>query len=176
MIVNTLVKLLTLFSIMASAYAYEIFHEPPEKFLQGVPSQLEVLTPYYLDQVDFVHLYLKAGGQSTYQELNFYELEGAWFCDIPAAFMNVDTLSYYIIASFGPAGFAALPAIDPEIFPFKVPLLKFRSKGKKFKPELVQEVIVDYQVTPWKPKPAYRSNSFPVLYIPKANRIFIGSG
>jgi len=156
--------------------AFEISHEPPAHFLQGVPGQLEVLTPYYLDEPDFVRLYLRPVNQDVYQELTFYPQEGAWYCDIPAAFMNTDTLCYYISASFGPAGFAALPEVDPESHPFKVPLIRFKSKKRKFEPALINAAIKDYTVTPWKPKPAHRSNNFPVLYIPKANRAFIESG
>jgi len=134
------------------------------------------LTPYYLNDPDFVRLYLRPNNQDVYQELNFYPQEGAWYCDIPAAFMNADTLCYYIGASFGPAGLAALPAKDPETHPFKVPLIRFRSKNKKYEPALFREVIREMTVTPWKPKPARRSNNFPVLYIPRANRAFIESG
>ncbi len=176
MIAKFVGKILILFCMVQYLAAFEIYHEAPENFLQGVPGQLEVLAPYYLDEIDFVRLYLKAEDQTAFQELNFYAQEGAWYCDIPASFMNVDTLCYFISASFGPAGFAALPAKDPELHPYKVPLLKFKSKGQKFEPELLQDVIVDYSVTPWKPKPAFRSNKFPVLYIPKANRAFIESG
>ncbi|MEA3287596.1 MAG: hypothetical protein U9Q77_09520 [Candidatus Marinimicrobia bacterium] len=176
MIVKHFGRGLLLISISLSVSAFEIYHEAPENFLQGVPGQLEVLTPHYLDNVDFVRLYLKAQDQSAYQELNFYNQEGAWYCDIPASFMNADTLCYYIGASFGPAGLAALPAKDPELYPFKIPLIKFKSKGQKFEPKLMQDVIVDYTVTPWKAKPAFRSNKYPVLYIPKANRVFVESG
>jgi len=162
--------------LLTTSQAFEIYHEAPENFLQGVPGQLEVLTPYYLDSPDFVRLYLKANGQSMYQELNFYAQEEAWFCDIPAAFMNVDTLVYYISASFGPAGFAALPGGNPEKNPYKVPLIKFKTKGRKFDPELIQDAIVDYTVTPWNVKPAFRESNFPVLYIPRATQAFIESG
>lgn len=176
MITKFLLRLLVLSSMMQFAFSFEIYHSPPEYFLQGVPSQLEVLTPYYLNEPEFVRLYLKAQTQTAYQELSFYEQEGAWFCDIPAAYLTADTLLYYIGVSFGPAGFAALPAENPETDPFKIPLLKFNLKGKKFEPKLNKDVLVDYSVTPWKPKPAYRSNNFPVLYLPKSNRAFIESG
>ncbi len=175
-IANFLLRLLVLSSIIQFAFSFEIYHSPPEHFLQGVPSQLEVLTPYYLNEPDYVRLYLKPQGQSAYQELSFYEQEGAWFCDIPAAYLVTDTLRYYISVSFGPAGFAALPAEDPETNPFKIPLVKFNSENRKLVPKLARDVLTDYIVTPWKPKPAYRSNNFPVIYLPKANRAFIESG
>ena len=158
------------------ARCYEIYHQAPKQFLQGVPGQLEVFLPDYLDQVDNVKLFLRRAGQTLYEELQFYPQEGAWFCDIPAAYMNTDTLYYFITASFGPAGFAALPALEPEKHPFHVPLLKFKTRNKQFEPALISKVIVDYEVIPWKPKPAFRSNKFPVLYIPESNSAFVESG
>lgn len=159
-----------------TVWSYEIYHQTPEQFLQGVPGQLEVFLPEYLDQVDHVTLYLRPGDQTTYEELRFYPVEAVWLCDIPAAYMNADTLCYFISASFGPAGFAAIPAESPQDHPFKIPLLKFKSKNRKFEPEMKQSVIVDYSITPWKPTPTRRSNNFPVLYIPQPNSVFIESG
>lgn len=159
-----------------SVLSFEIYHTPPEHFLQGVPGQLEVILPHYLDDPDFVKLFIRESKGEVYQELSFSEDGGAWYCDIPASFMGGDSLCYYVGASFGPAGLAAFPAENPESNPIKIPLLKFITKNRKFEPELVQSVIVDYQVTPWKPKPARRSNNFPVLYVPRANKAFIESG
>ncbi len=176
MIVKLILKGLFLVCMLESAIAFEIYHTPPENFLQGVPGHLEVLTPYYLDRPDYVNLFLKLNHENAFQELHFYEQEGAWFCDIPAAFMETDTLFYYISVSFGPAGFAALPATEPELYPLKIPLIKFKTRNRRFEPELIQDVIAEYTVTPWKPKPTYRSNDFPVLYIPKTNSAFIESG
>ncbi len=169
-------RLLSLILLVSVAHCFEIYHKAPSNFLQGVPGQLEVIVPHYLNEPDFIHLFIRDRPGQVYQELSFYENEGAWYCDIPAAYMNVDTLCYYIGASFGPAGLAALPAENPESNPFKVPLVRFNIKGTKFEPELVQKVIVDHTVTPWKPKPARRTNNFPVLYIPKANQAFIEGG
>ncbi len=174
--IRYLVGMILIFGLVPSSQAFEIYHEVPENFLQGVPGHLEVLTPFYLDTPDFVRLYIKAKGQGAYQELNFYQHEASWFCDIPAAFMNVDTLEYFISASFGPAGFAALPANNPEEHPYKVPLIKFKSKKRRFEPALVEKAIADYSVTPWNKKPAFRENNFPVLYIPKATQAFVESG
>ncbi|MCF7808645.1 MAG: hypothetical protein K9M49_06430 [Candidatus Marinimicrobia bacterium] len=161
---------------LSTGQAYELYHTPPEQLLQGVPGQLEVLTPHYLPDPQSVTLHLKGQGQYSYQELYFYPGEGAWRCDIPAAYLDTDTLTYYISASFGPAGLAAYPAENPASQPVKIPLIKFTTKGQRLEPELIKDSIVDYQVTPWKPRPAYRSNKFPVIYIPKSNRFFIESG
>ena len=163
-------------SIVASGFSFEIYHNQPEHFLQGVPGQLEVVLPHYLDDPDFVRLYIREQNKQVYQELTFYEESGAWFCNIPAAYMNGDTLCYYIGASFGPAGLAALPPENPEEHPLKIPLVEFTTKNRKFEPEFMRDVIVTHTVTPWKPKPQRRSNDFPVLYIPKANQAFIESG
>lgn len=169
----TILLMLCLFS---AGQAYELFHTPPEQFLQGVPGQLEVLTPHYLPDPQYVTLHLRGDDQYSFQELQFYPGEGAWSCDIPAAYMDTDTLRYYISASFGPAGLAAYPAEKPDTNPIKIPLIKFTTRGKRLEPQLMQESIVDFQVTPWTPRPAYRSNKFPVIYIPEANRFFIESG
>jgi len=169
-------SLIVLISLFTSGFSYEIYHNQPEHFLQGVPGQLEVILPHYLDDPDFVRLYIRAQNKQVYQELTFYEASGAWFCDIPAAYMDGDTLCYYIGTSFGPAGLAAFPAENPEAFPLKVPLVKFTTNNRKFEPEFVGDVIINHTVTPWKPKPNRRSNNFPVLYIPKANQAFIESG
>lgn len=168
--------LLLLLLIGSSSLAFEIYHNPPQHFLQGVPGQLEVILPHYLDEPDFVKLFIREKGRTSFEELSFYEQSGAWYCDIPAAYMNSDTLSYYIGASFGPAGLAAYPPQNPDTHPINIPLLKFITQGRKFEPKMVRDVIVDHQVTPWKPKPLRRSNNFPVLYIPKANKAFIESG
>jgi hypothetical protein len=175
-IARTLQTALALLFTISCGFSFEIYHNPPEKFLQWFPGQLEVILPHYLDEPDFVKLFIREHGKMVYQELSFYEDSGAWYCDIPAAYMNGDSLCYYIGASFGPAGLAAFPAENPEKYPVKVPLLKFKTKNRKFEPKLVQEVIVNQTVTPWKPKPSRRSNNFPVLYIPKANQAFIESG
>ncbi|NQV42608.1 MAG: hypothetical protein HQ506_09655 [Candidatus Marinimicrobia bacterium] len=176
MITKLIISITLLLGAFPLAQAFEIYHNPPEHFLQGVPGQLEVILPYYLNEPDFVKLFIREQGQDVYQELTFYDESGAWYCDIPAAYMNGDSLSYYIGASFGPAGLAAFPAENPESNPLTVPLLKFITKNRKFEPTLIQDVLVDYSVTPWKPKPARRSNNFPVIYIPKANKAFIESG
>jgi len=175
-ITKLIISITLLLGAFPLAQAFEIYHNPPEHFLQGVPGQLEVILPYYLNEPDFVKLFIREQGQDVYQELTFYDESGAWYCDIPAAYMNGDSLSYYIGASFGPAGLAAFPAENPESNPLTVPLLKFITKNRKFEPTLIQDVLVDYSVTPWKPKPARRSNNFPVIYIPKANKAFIESG
>lgn len=156
--------------------AFEIYHTPPEHFLQGVPGQLEVILPHYLDEPEFVKLFIKGQGRGVFEELSFYDDGGAWYCDIPAAYMNGDTLAYYIGASFGPAGLAAFPAKNPDTHPLRIPLLKFLTKNRKFEPKMVLDVIAKHEVTPWKPKPPRRSNNFPVLYIPQANKAFIESG
>jgi len=175
-IVRFYFKIVLLLGVFGTCFSFEIYHIPPENFLQGVPGQLEVLTPHYLEEAEYVRLYIKPQTLEAYQELNFYTQDEAWYCDIPASYMNADTLCYYISASFGPAGFAAKPANNPEANPFKVPLIRFKSKGQKFEPELMGAVIIDYTVTPWKPKPRRRANNFPVLYIPKANDAFIEAG
>ncbi|MCF7822661.1 MAG: hypothetical protein K9N35_00665 [Candidatus Marinimicrobia bacterium] len=162
--------------LISSLCGFELYHNPPEKFLQGVPGQIEVLTPDYLPTPDYVTLFLRHYDQDIYQELTFYESEGTWYCDIPAAYLDTDTLCYYIGASFGPAGLAAFPPENPESSPLKIPLVKFKTKGRKLEPAFVKGSIVDYEVTPWKPKPAYRASNFPVIYIPKTNRAFIESG
>ncbi len=162
--------------LFSDAFAFELYHNQPANFLQGVPGQLEVIVPHYLNEPDFIHLFIRDQDGQVYQELSFYAESGAWYCDIPAAYMNVDTLCYYIGASFGSAGMAALPVDQPETHPFKIPLVRFNIKGRKFEPKLAKDVIVDHIVTPWKPKPSRRSNIFPVLYIPKANQAFIESG
>ena len=167
---------IVLLSCITAGYSYEIYHNQPEHFLQGVPGQLEVIIPHYLDEPDFIRLYIKEQDKQVYQELTFYEESGAWFCDIPAAYMNSDTLCYYIGASFGPAGLAAFPAQNPAENPLKVPLVKFTTKNRKFEPRFIKDVIVTHTVTPWKPKPARRSNNFPVIYIPRPNQAFIESG
>lgn len=176
MIVKIIVSAIFLLGSFTPGFSFEIYHNPPEHFLQGVPGQLEVILPHYLAEPDFVKLFIREQGKTVYQELTFYEESGAWYCDIPAAYMNGDSLSYYIGASFGSAGLAAFPAENPDANPIKIPLLKFITKNRKFEPKLIQDVIVDHTVTPWKPKPARRSNNFPVLYIPKANQAFIESG
>ncbi len=176
MINKLTLTILLLLSLVNSGVAFEIYHNKPDNFLQGVPGQLEVILPHYLNDPDFVRLYIKQQKQMVYQELSFYEESGAWFCDIPAAYMSGDSLAYYITASFGPAGFAAFPPDNPDLYPIKIPLIKFSTKNRKFEPELVKEMIVDHTVTPWKPKPPRRSNNFPVLYIPQANQAFIESG
>jgi hypothetical protein len=168
--------MLLLAAFVSHLAAYEIYHHAPEQFLQGVPGQLEVFLPDYLDQVDHVKLFLRPNGQSVYEELQFYPLEGAWFCDIPAAYMNTDTLAYFISASFGPAGFAALPAQQPDQHPFRVPLLKFSTKNKRYEPKLIKEAVESFKVVPWKPTPQVRLNRFPVIYIPKPNSAFVESG
>jgi len=166
---------LTILAPLGIIKAYDIYHIPPAHFIQGVPGQLEVVLPDYLDP-DFVKLFIRDQDRAIYEELSFYEDAGAWYCDIPAAYMRGDTLYYYIGASFGPAGLAAFPAEDPDVFPLGIPLIKFITTKRKFEPQLTQEVIVDYRVTPWKPKPARRSNNFPVLYVPQATQAFIESG
>ncbi len=176
MIVSRFLSITFLLSAFSWGFSFEIYHNPPEHFLQGVPGQLEVILPHYLDEPDFVKLFIREQSKMVYQELTFYEEAGAWYCDIPAAYMNGENLSYYIGASFGPAGLAAFPAENPDEHPVQVPLLKFVTKNRKFEPKLIQDVIVDYKVTPWKQKPPRRSNNFPVLYIPKANKAFIESG
>ncbi len=176
MIAKIILSITLLFGAFPAVHAFEIYHNPPEHFLQGVPGQLEVILPHYLNEPDFVKLFIKEDGMEVYQELTFYEVSGAWYCDIPAAYMSGDSLCYYIGASFGPAGLAAFPADDPERDPLKVPLLKFITKNRRFEPKLIQDVILDHTVTPWKPKPSRRSNNFPVLYIPKANQAFVESG
>ncbi len=176
MIAKFFTSAILLTSIFQAGYSFEIYHIPPENFLQGVPGQLEVLTPHYLDEPDFVRLYIRTNKGTTYQEVSFYSQDESWFCDIPASYMNVDTLYYYISASFCPAGFAAIPPNNPETNPFGVPLIRFRSKGVKFEPELMHEVIVDYTVTPWNKKPRRRSNNFPVLYISEPSSAFVESG
>ena len=169
-------RVLFLVALINQLSAYQIYHQPPEQFLQGVPGQLEVFLPDYLEQVDHVKLFLRPGNRSAFEELQFYPQEAAWFCDIPAAYMNADTLAYFISASFGPAGFAALPAERPSEHPFKVPLLKFTTQNKRYEPKMMRDVIESFEVTPWKPTPHFRSNNFPVLYIPKPNSAFIESG
>ncbi|MBT5786531.1 MAG: hypothetical protein HON50_04685 [Candidatus Marinimicrobia bacterium] len=176
MITRAIVVAFLLLGSCSQGFSFEIYHNPPDHFLQGVPGQLEVILPHYLADPDFVKLFIREQGKMVYQELTFYEESGAWYCDIPAAYMNGDKLSYYIGASFGPAGLAAFPAENPDTNPVQVPLLKFITKNRKFEPKLIQDVIVDHIVTPWKPKPLRRSNNFPVLYIPKANQAFIESG
>ena len=176
MIAKLFKRSLLLGLLMSVGLSFELYHNQPEHFLQGVPGQLEVILPHYLDSPDFVRLYIKESDRSVFQELTFYEEEGAWYCDIPASYMNGDTLCYYIGASFGPAGLAAYPPENPELYPLKVPLIQFTLKGRKLEPKLVQDVIVKHWVTPWKPKPARRSNNFPVIYIPKPNQAFIESG
>lgn len=156
--------------------AYEIYHVPPDELYQGVPSQLEVLTPYYLPDPQAVTLHLRLSRQQSYQNLAFNEVEGAWFCEIPVAYMETDTLFYYISASFGAAGLAAFPAIAPEENPVKIPLIKFNSLNRAISPKLIKDHLVDFKVTPWKKRPVHRSNNFPVLYLPKSNRAFIESG
>lgn len=175
MTARVIVLVLGVLSSLGSIKAYDLYHIPPAHFLQGVPGQLEVVLPDYLDS-EFVKLFIRDQDRAIYEELSFYEDAGAWYCDIPAAYMRGDTLSYYIGASFGPAGLAAFPAEDPELFPLKIPLIKFSTTKRKFEPQLKQEVIVDYHVTPWKPKPSRRSNNFPVLYVPHATQAFIESG
>ncbi len=175
-IVRNSVFAFALLAMFSACFSFEIYHNPPENFLQGVPGQLEVILPHYLDQPDFVKLFIKEARKQVYQELSFYEESGAWYCDIPAAYMNTDTLNYYIGASFGPAGLAAFPPENPDLHPIKVPLLKFTTKNRKFEPKLIREVIVTQTVTPWNSKPPRRSNNFPVLYIPRPNQAFIESG
>ena len=176
MIAKIFISIGLLLGLVTEGHSFEIYHNPPEHFLQGVPGQLEVIVPHYLKEPDFVKLFIREQGKEVYQELTFYEESGAWYCDIPASYMNGDSLCYYIGASFGPAGLAAFPADKPEMYPLKVPLLKFITKNRKFEPKLMQDVILEHTVTPWKPKPSRRSNTFPVLYIPKANQAFIESG
>lgn len=176
MIAKVIIRFVLIVLVVIPAYSFEIYHNEPDNFLQGVPGQLEVILPHYLDTPDFVRLYIKEQRRHVYQELEFYELSGAWYCDIPAAYMSVDTLSYYISASFGPAGFAAYPAENPDLYPIKIPLIRFETKNRKFEPKLIKDVIVDHTVTPWNRKPIRRSNNFPVLYIPKPNQAFIESG
>jgi len=175
-ITRYIISVVVLLGSLTSTLAFEIYHNPPEHFLQGVPGQLEVILPHYLDEPDFVKLFIREENREVYQELSFYEESGAWYCDIPAAYMSGDTLCYYVGASFGPAGLAAYPGKNPDTNPIKIPLLKFITKNRKFEPKLIQNVIEDYKVTPWKPKPSRRSNDFPVLYIPRANKAFIESG
>jgi hypothetical protein len=175
-IAKNILTVIFLLGCLSSGFSFEIYHNRPEHFLQGVPGQLEVILPHYLDEPDFVLLYIKEQDSQVFQELTFYEESGAWFCDIPAAYMNGDTLCYYIGASFGPAGLAAYPAQNPVGNPIKVPLVKFTTKNRKFDPGFIKDVIVTHTVTPWIPKPARRSNNFPVLYIPRPNQAFIESG
>lgn len=167
---------LSILSLVSIGLAYELYHTPPEQLLQGVPGQMEVLTPHYLPDPDLVTLHVKSSMDASFQELLFHQEEGAWFCDIPAAYMDADTLYYYISASFGPAGLAAFPAEDPLNQPMKVALVKFTARGKRLEPAMVKDHIVDFTVTPWKPRPSYRSNKFPVLYLPQSNPAFIESG
>jgi len=171
-------SIITLFltAFLSTLAAFELYHNPPEKFLQGFPGQMEVLTPHYLPTPDYIKLFLRHNDQTSFQELYFYETEGAWYCDIPAAYMDTDTLCYYIGASFGAAGLAAFPAENPQSTPLKIPMVKFQTRNRKLEPKLIKDSIVNYTVTPWKPKPAYRSSKFPVLYIPKTNSAFIESG
>jgi len=161
---------------VSSVFSFEIYHTPPAYFFQGVPSQLEVVLPHYLNDPEFVKLFLRSQGQQSYKELNFVAEQGAWYCDIPASYMLGDTLEYYIGASFGPAGLAAFPAKNPSERPVGVPLIKFLTKNRKFEPKFFRESIADHQVTPWTPRPDRRDNNFPVLYIPKANKAFTEAG
>ena len=176
MIHKMLSSFILVLGLLSLGQAFELYHQAPKNFLEGVPGQLEVLTPDYLPDPDYVTLHIKPYDQQNYQELQFYEVEGSWFCEIPAAYMNTDTLDYYITASFGPAGFAAFPPVSPERSPLRIPLIRFQARQKRLEPVLVKERIVDYSVTPWKPKPKFRSNNFPIIYLEKTNSAFEESG
>ncbi len=161
-----ILRLLLYFILYSALTASELYHRAPLQLLEGVPITLEVITPATVEDPQYVHLYIRGEDQSHYQEVAFEYSEGTYKVVIPAARLSGPAIYYYITASFGTLGFLALPEVDPDKDPIRVPLVSFDAYKHRSKQAYDTEVIEDVTVIPWIRSNA-RPNKFPVLYLPK---------
>jgi len=151
---------------VAPMFGLDLYHEAPSEVLEGVPVILEVLPPFMTEDPDFINLYIRTAGGDLYQEIPFAYHEGGYRCQIPAAWVTAPGIEYYIGASYGIAGFAAVPAENPADQPLKVKVKSFDAFRYKGQTTYRREVISELKLIPWK-RLSSRPSKFPVRYLPK---------
>ena len=120
-------------------------------------------------------LHLRQAGQLHYQDLAFHYEGGTYSCTIPAAFLRAPILEYFISATFQDAGFAALPAEEPDQHPLRIPVKPFDAFQFQAEGLVDRERIESIDVIPWH-RSSNRPNRFPIRYFPKPGDSFVEMG
>ena len=110
--------------LIASIYSQAILHYPIDEFTEQTP----ILVEAFIDLPDYeiknVTLFYRARGEVKYVETPMFKIDTEYLGEIPASFVQMRGIEYFLIVDTYTMGFLGLPNIDPTNNPFRVDINK----------------------------------------------------
>ena len=110
--------------LISSIYSQAILHYPIDEFTEQTP----VLVEAFIDLPDYevknVTLFYRPRGEVKYVETPMFKIDTEYLGEIPASFVQMRGIEYFLIVDTYTMGFLGLPNIDPTNNPFRIDVNK----------------------------------------------------
>jgi len=136
-------KLFLLIFLTSLIYSQAILHSPIEESIEKTPILIEAFIDLPDYEVKKVTLFFREKGEVKYVESPMFKIDMEYLGEIPANFVEIKGVEYFIVVDTYDMGFIGLPNVNPTSNPFRVEI----NKKKKFnKDKLLSEFNPKYTI------------------------------
>ena len=124
-------------------FSQAILHSPIEEAVEKTPLLIEAFIDLPDYEIKKVTLFFRKKGEVKYLESPMFKIDAEFLGEIPASFVEIGGLEYFLVVDTYGMGFVGLPNISPTTNPFRVNIGK---KKKIIQSELLSEFNADYTI------------------------------
>ena len=136
-------KLFLLIFLMSLVYSQAILHSPVEEGTEQTPILIEAFIDLPDYEIKKVTLFFREKGEVKYIESSMFRIDMEYLGEIPANFVQIRGVEYFLVVDTYDMGFIGLPNVNPTSNPFRVEI----NKKKKFdNNKLLSEFNPDYTI------------------------------
>ena len=136
-------KFFLLIFLMSLAYSQAILHSPIEEATEQTPILIEAFIDIPDYEVKKVTLFFRQKGEVKYIESPMFKIDMEYLGEIPANFVQIKGVEYFIVLDTYEMGFIGLPNVNPTSNPFKIEIAKKKEYDSK---ELLSEFNPTYTI------------------------------
>ena len=121
-------KLFLLIFLTSLIYSQAVLHSPLEEATEQTPILIEAFIDLPDYEVKKVTLFFREKGEVKYVESPMFKIDMEYLGEIPANFVQMKGVEYFIVVDTYDMGFIGLPNVNPTNNPFRIEI----NKKKKF--------------------------------------------
>ena len=136
-------KLFLFIFLTSSIYSQAILHSPLEEAIEKTPILIEAFIDLPDYEIKKVTLFFREKGEVKYIESPMFKIDMEYLGEIPANFVQIKGLEYFIVVDTYDMGFIGLPNVNPTSNPFRVEINKKKKIADK---KLLSEFNPNYTI------------------------------
>ncbi len=160
--------------LTAPLAAQQLYHVPPDTLFQGIPYQLEVITPLEWPSPAMLRLYLRSDPKASFQEIPFEGGPYRYTVWLDMGMLATKQVEYAIVAIYPRLGQLGYPPRDPLKHPQIVPVSnRHWPKWEHLPWYQARKRFLRFELTAWKRQTLRSKRSEPVFNPGKTQKVLI---